>query len=226
MTELIPLRPLKTVKPRRSQKRSFKFKTAEPSSSSSSSDSSDDDSSSNDESPVVVKLQSKSSKSSKASKRKNTFQTLPLIINNQPAKQKKKHHRKNIQQFLINTQPPPSPQEKEILIQQFMEPSLPPQIQYVPVPSPRTPLMSVFERPSFGYPPFYSPPVIEESPYGLYRSYEPPARRIVRVPPLTTRSVHLPRHAKRIVNRFLSGMEHAHGHRVSERILKNFFLEF
>jgi hypothetical protein len=215
MTELIPLRPLKTTKQRRSKKRSYKFKTAEPSSS--SSDSSDDDSSSNDESPFVLKLPSKSSKTSK---RKNMIQTLPLIINTQPVQQKKKHHRKNIQQFLINTQPPtpPSPKEKDVVFQQIIGSSLPPEIQYVPVECPPTPVTTIVERPPFGYPRYYSPTVIEERPYGFYRSYDSPVRRIVRVPPLPTKSVRLPRHAKKIVNRFLSGMEYAHGRRVSERI--------
>ncbi|CAF4827388.1 unnamed protein product [Rotaria sp. Silwood1] len=93
MTELIEIRPLKTVKQRQSPPRSYAFTTVQAS----SSDSSEDENSSNEESPFILKL-----KPSKSSKRNNTIQTLPIILNTQPAKKKKKSHKKHIQQFLFS----------------------------------------------------------------------------------------------------------------------------
>jgi hypothetical protein len=199
MPELIELRPFKSVKARQS----YSFTTAE-----SSSDSSDDGNSSNDESPFVFKLQSK------PSKRNRMIQSLPIVINAQPTKKKKKRHRKTVQQFLINTQPA-SPKKKEIVIKQMMEPSYMPNIQYMPV---STSLPTIIERKPFVYQRVHTPSFVEERPFAFYNSEEPPIRRIVRVQPPNTRSVHLPKHAKKLVNRFLNGMEHAHGCRVSEKI--------
>jgi len=210
MTELIELRPLKTVKPRKSHKSSYKLTTVQP-----SSDSSDDESSSNDDSPVVLQLPSKSSKSSK---RNNMIQTLPLIINTQPVKQKKKRHGKQVQQFVINAQPPSSPKKKEIVFQPVIKPSLSSAIQYVPVSAPTESLTTIVEKKPWTYRHVYTPTLIEERPLGFYGSYESPVRRIVRARPPNTRRVHLPKHAEKLVNKFLSGMEHAHGCRVSERI--------
>jgi hypothetical protein len=209
MTELIELHPLKTAKSRRSYKNSYTLTTVQ-----SSSDSSEDESSSNDESPIVLQLPSKSSKSSKSSKRNNIIQTLPVIINAQPTKQKKKHHRKQVQQFVINSQPPPSPKKKEIVINPIIEHPFSPAIQYVPISA----STAIVERNPFAYRSVYTPTLVEERPFGFYSSYESPVRRIVRTRPPNTRSVHLPKHAKKLVNRFLSGMEYAHGGRVSERI--------
>ena len=206
MTELIELHPFRTAKSRRSDKHSYTFTTVQP-----SSDSSEDESSSNDESPIVFQLPSKSSKTSK---RNNVIQTLPMIINAQPAKQKKKHHRKQVQQFVINTQPPSSPKKKEIVIKPMIEPSFSPAIQYVPVSAPTT----IVERNPFAYRNVYTPNFVDERPFGFYSSYESPVRRVVRTHPPNTRSVHLPKHAKKLVNRFLTGMEYAHGRRVSQRI--------
>jgi hypothetical protein len=196
MTELIELRPLKTVKSRRAHHpRSYTLTTAQP-----VTDSSEDESSSNDESPIVLNLQSK------PAKRKNRMQTLPIIINAQPVKEKKKH----IQQFVINTQP--SPKKQEFVLEPIIRSPLShPAIQYVPVSAP-----TIVERPSYAYQHVYTPSLIEERPYDFYSSYESPVRRIVRRYPSNRRSVHLPMHAKKLVNQFLSGMEYAHGRRVSK----------
>jgi len=207
MTELIELRPLKTVKPRRSHPRSYTLTTAQP-----LTDSSDDDSSSDDESPIVLNLQSK------PAKHKNRIQTLPLIINAQPVKEKKKHRQKHIQQFVINPQlPPRSPKKQEIVFEPIIQSSLHhPAIQYVPVSAPTTSLATIVERQPYPYQHVYTPSLIEERSYGFYSSYESPVRRIVRRYPSNRRSVHLPKHAQKLVNRFLSGMEYAHGRRVSK----------
>ena len=210
MPELIELRPVKTTKPRRSHQRSYTLARA---------DSSDNDSSSNDESPIVLNLQSKPSK---ASKRNNTIQTLPIIINTQAGKEKKKQHQKYIQQFVINTQAPSSSKKKEILFEPIIQPSLSPAIQYIPVSAPTTTFARVVEREPYAYQRAYTPALIDEYPFDYYSSYESPARRIVRTYPSNTRRVHLPRHAQRLVNRFISGMEHAHEDRVSDKSEKNF----
>ena len=203
MTEFIELRP---VKARRSHQRSYTFATAQT-----QDDSSEDESSSDDESPIVFNLPSKPKKSSK---RKNKIQTLPIIINTQATKEKKKSSpQKHIQQFLINTQPPPSPKKKEIILQSLIAPSPPsPTVQFVPISAPAT---TVIERPHYPYPRVYSPPLIDEYPYDFYRSYPSPTRRVLRTYPPSSRSVHLPKHARKLVNQFLSGMEYAHGYRVS-----------
>jgi hypothetical protein len=202
MTELIELRPLKKVKPRRAaHPRSYKLTTAQPVTDTSEDESSSDD----DESPIVLNVQSK------PPKRKNKVQTLPVIINAQPAKEKKKHREKHIQQFVINTQPPPSPKKQEIFLEPIIQPSLShPAIQYLPVSDP-----TIVERLSYPFRRVYTPTLIEERPYDFYSSYESPVRRIVRRYPSNRRSVHLPKHTEKIINRFLSGMEYAHGHRVS-----------
>lgn len=214
MTELIELRPLKPVKSKRSHKKSYQLTTVQ-----SSSDSSSDESSSNDESPVILQLPSKSSKTSK---RNNMVQTLPVIINNPPVKQKKKHHhRKHVQQFVINTQPSPSspaPTSKEIVVKPIIKASLSPEIQYVPVSAPTTSVTKIIERNPFAYRSVYTPTLIEEHPYGYYNSYERPIRRVIRRHPSNTRNVHIPRHARKLVNRFLTGMEHAHDHLVGHTI--------
>ena len=203
MTEFIEIRPLKT---RRRHPRSYTLTTAEP-----ATDSSDEESNSDDdgESPIILSLQSK------PPKRKNKMQTLPIIINAQPAKEKKKHREKHFQQFVINTQlPPPSPKKQEIVFKPIIHSSLShPAIQYVPVSAPTA---TVVERSPYAYQHVYTPPFIEERPYDFYSSYESPVRRIVRRYPSNRRSVHLPKHAQKIVDRFLSGMEYAHGHRVSK----------
>ncbi|CAF0773688.1 unnamed protein product [Rotaria sp. Silwood1] len=207
MTELIEIRPLKTVKQRQSPPRSYAFTTVQAS----SSDSSEDENSSNEESPFILKL-----KPSKSSKRNNTIQTLPIILNTQPAKKKKKSHKKHIQQFLINTQPPSSPKKKEIVIKQIMEPTLSSGIQYVPMPALTPPLTTIIERKPLVYQRVYTPTLIEEHSNDFYSSYESPVRRLVRAHPSNTKSVHLPKHAKKLVNRFLTGIEHAHSRRYDD----------
>lgn len=216
MTEFIELRP---VKARRSHQRSYTLTTAQTLDDSSE----DESSSSDDESPIVFNLQSKSKKSSK---RKNKIQTLPIIINNPTTKEKKKSSpQKHIQQFLINTQPPRSPKKKEIILQPLIAPPPPPSptIQFVPISAPVT---TVIERsPQYPYPRVYSPTLIDEYPFDFHRSYPSPTRRVLRTYPPSSRSVHLPRHARKLVNRFLSGMEYAHDYRVSRAFLLN-FLDF
>lgn len=218
MTELIELRP---VKARRSQKRSYTLTTAQTLDDSSDDDDDDDSSSEEESSPIVFNLQRKPKKSTK---RKNKMQTLPIIINQQSTKEKRRSPQKHIQQFLINTQPPASPKKKEIILQQIMPPPPPsPTIQLVPISAPPVPLTTIIEREHYPYPyryPYpsvYTPSLIEEHPLDFYRSYPSPMRRLGRRYPPHSRSVRLPRHARKIVNRFLNGMEHAHGYRVSRR---------
>ena len=73
----------------------------------------------------------------------------------------------------------------------------------------------------------YTPHLIEERPLAMYRSSETPVRRIVRVstpsPPPPEKNVHLPKHTKMLVNRFLSNLEHAHGRQVSGFFLSRLF---
>ena len=220
MTELIELRP---VKARRSQKRSYTLTTAQTLDDSSDDDDDDDDDSSSEEesSPVVFNLQRKPKKSTK---RKNKIQTLPIIINQKSNKEKRRSPQKHIQQFLINTQPPASPKKKEIILQKIMPSRPSPTIQFVPISAPPPPVTTVIEREPYPYPyhypyrPVYTPSLIEEHPLDFYRSYPSPMRRFERRYPPHSRSVRLPRHARKIVNRFLNGMEHAHGYRVSRRL--------
>jgi hypothetical protein len=67
----------------------------------------------------------------------------------------------------------------------------------------------------FVYERAYTPSLIEEPPYAYYESCEtPPIRRRVRDTRTNDKKVHLPQHAKKLVNRFLSNLEHAHEHQV------------
>ena len=212
MTELIELRPLKSGKTRRSHQRSYKFTTADT-----SSGSSDDDSDSGDEAPVVLSLPSKSSK--KASKRHHAVQALPIIVNNRSMKDKKRRDRKQIQQFLINAQPEPPPPpkaKKEIVINQVIERPPTPEVQYVPVLAPTPPMHRMIDRHPYAYRRAHTPTVIEDRSLTFYNSCSSPTRRLVRRYPHSSKRVHLPKHAEKLVNRFLSGMEYAHAYRVSE----------
>ncbi|CAF3306177.1 unnamed protein product [Rotaria socialis] len=209
MTELIEIRQLKPVKERRSHARSYAFTAANA-----SSDSSEDESSSNDETPFVF-----NSKSSKTSKRKNIIQSLPVILNTQSVEKQKKKHHKYIQQFLINTQPPtPKPKRKEIVIKQIMEPSLMSGIQYVPMPSSRPMQPTIIERKPLVYERVYTPTLVDEYSNYFYSFYESPFRRgrLMRPHPSNTKNVRLPKHSKTLVNRFLSGIEHAHAGRYAD----------
>lgn len=216
MTELVEIRPLKTVKHRQSHKSLYAFPSVDT-----SSDSSESEGSSQDESPLVLKLPLKSSKNSK---RNNMIQTLPIIFNTQADKKKKRHHQRHIQQFLINTQPPPPPSppiKKEIVFKQIMEPSLTSAIQYIPMSTPIPPPIAVVERKPFVYQRVYTPTFIEHRSNSFYNSYNLPIRRLVQVQPSSPKSIHLPKHAKKLVNRFLSRMEYAHGRRVSDTCRRN-----
>ncbi len=134
----------------------------------------------------------------------------------------------HIQQFIINTQPPPpsSSKKKDIALRPILRSSLPPAIQYVPVSAAETSLTRIVEREPFAYQHVYSPTFVQRRPVDFYNSYESPVRRVVRARPSNTRNVHLPRHAKRLVNRFLSEMEYAHGRRVRERLPRCHFFQF
>lgn len=213
MTELIEIRPLKPVKYQRSHASSYAFTAAET-----SSDSSDDESSSNEESPFVLKL-----KRSKVSKRNKMIQPLPIILSTQPVEKQKKHRQKNIQQFLINTQPPPSsPIKKEIIIKQTMEPSLISGTQFVPVSSSRSLQTAVVERTPFIYDQISTPALVLERSGGFCSPYEfPVRRRAIRTYQSPRKSVYLPKHAKKLVNRFLNEVEYAHGRHVSRRLRRN-----
>ena len=199
MTEYIEVR---SVKPRRSHKRSQAVTTIEL-----PSDSSDDPSSSDDDDrPIVVELPSKTIRKSR---RRKSKQALPIIVNTQPAKEKKRHHEKHIQQFLINAQPAAEPPAKrEILLQPVIESSLNP------------PVRSILDPGVLGYRTVLEPALVEERPITIYDplAYSSRRRRILTEPP-NSKTVHLPRHAQKLVNRFLSGMERAHGRRVCEQRL-------
>lgn len=218
MTELIELRP---VKARRSHKRSYTFATAQTLDDSSDDDDDDDSSSEEEASPIVFNLRQKPKKSTK---RKNKIQTLPIIINQQSTKEKKRSPQKHIQQFLINAQPPASP-KKEVILQPIMPPRPPsPTIQLISLSPPPAPVTTVIEREPYPYPypypypPVYTPHLIEDHPFDFYRSYPSPIRRIGRRYPPHARSVHLPKHTRKVVNRFLNGMEYAHDYRVSRTL--------
>lgn len=185
MAELIELRPIKTVKQKRSHKKSF---TVVPYIE-------DHISNSDNESPVLLSLKSKPKKSSK---RNNAIQTVPFIVNAQPVKEKKNKHEQQIQQFVINAQPPApsSPKKKEIIFN--------PNVEYIPASAPTRSLERIVER----YP-------YEYRPFDYYRSYELPARQFIRNYPSNSRNVHLPPHAKRLVNRFIDRLEDAHDYGVS-----------
>ncbi len=86
-------------------------------------------------------------------------------------------------------------------------------------PFPRLPMIvntqpiTIDERPYV-----YSPNLFEERPSALYRLSETPVRRFVRVstpPTPPEKNVHLPKHTKMLVNRFLNNLEHAHDRQVS-----------
>ena len=210
MTKVIELQPIKTIKPRRSHKRSHKFTTAQvlpyPF---------DDGISYEDESPIILDLNPKTKKSSK---RNNIIQTLPFIINAPPATAKTEHHPNQIQQFIINTQPPSSsPKKKELVLNPIIGSTLSPSIQYVPISAPTRSLRTIVERDPFGYRYPYTPNVIEERPSRYHSLYESPVRRVVRAHPSNADSVYLPQHAKQLVNRFVKELEHAHGYRVRKK---------
>ena len=211
MPELIEFRPLKTVKPRRSHRTSRHYKTAQiiP-------ELVIDEERSDDEFPIVLSLKPKSKKSSK---RKGTTQTMPFIINTQaPTKEKKNDQENQIQQIIINAQPqpPPSvPKKKQFLLNPIIGSAFPPVTEYLPISTPTRSLGPIVERYPYEYRHAYTPSLIEEYPYHRYSSYEPPVRRTVRSYPSNTRNVHLPPHARQLVNRFINGLEDAHDYRVS-----------
>lgn len=199
MTEYIEVR---SVKPRRSHKHSQAVTTIQL-----PSDSSDDASNSDDEDEtILVELPAKTTRKSRRHKSK---QTLPIIVNTQPVKEKKRHHRKNVQQFLINAQPAVEPTvKKEIFIQPVIESTVNPEIQYVPIGSTTSALR---------YRTALEPTIVEERPITFYDPLIYPTRRRILTEPAESKTVHLPRHAQKLVNRFLSGMERAHGgHRVRQ----------
>ncbi len=77
-----------------------------------------------------------------------------------------------------------------------------------PLPSPYIPMRSF----ATVYQHVHSPTLIEERP--LYRSSETPVRRIVPIES-SEKNVHLPKHAKKLVNRFLNNLQQAHDYQVS-----------
>jgi hypothetical protein len=115
------------------------------------------------------------------------FQTLPMIINTQPMTYRK----------------------HEFLVKPIIEP---PPIQYVS----STLFPTIIDNKPLVYQRVHTPTLIEERPFVFYRSCEtPPVRRLVRVQPSDEKNVHLPKHAKKLVNRFLSNLEQAHDDQVS-----------
>ncbi|CAF2103532.1 unnamed protein product [Rotaria magnacalcarata] len=134
----------------------------------------------------------------------------------QPVEKQKKKHHKYIQQFLINAQPPtPTPKRKEIVIKQIMEPPLMSGIQYIPMPSSRSMQTTIIERKPLVYERVYTPTLVDEDSNYFYSSHESPFRRgrLIRAHPSNTKNVRLPKHARKLVNRFLNGIEHAHAGR-------------
>jgi hypothetical protein len=80
------------------------------------------------------------------------------------------------------------------------------------------PTLPMINDKPFVYQRVYTPNLIEERSLALYRSCETPVRRIVRVsspPPPPETNVHLPKHTKKLVNRFLNNLKHAHDDQVS-----------
>ena len=211
MTELVEIRSLGSLKPRRSHKRSRRYTTVAV-----SSESSEVSSGSDDSTPLLLNMPSKSFKTSR---RHRTTRTLPIIVNNHSGREKPRHSRRHIQQFLINTQPPPAPPspKKEVVVQQIIQPPLTPEIQYVPVRAPVAHYRDFIDRRPVIYRGGLTPTLIEERPLAIYDRDLLPFRRSVRTEPSNTRNIHLPKHAEKLVNRFLSGMEYAHGYRVSWR---------
>jgi hypothetical protein len=84
-----------------------------------------------------------------------------------------------------------------------------------PPPYPYGPSTSFIDDRPFVYERAYTPSLIEESPYAFYEPCETPVRRRGRATPSNDKKVHLPQHAKKLVNRFLNNLEHAHEHQVS-----------
>jgi hypothetical protein len=82
--------------------------------------------------------------------------------------------------------------------------------QYVPSRS----FTTVIENQPLVYQRIHTPTLIEEQPLAVYRSCETPVQRLVRVQP-SRKNVHLPKHTKKLVNRFLNNLEQAHDHQVS-----------
>jgi hypothetical protein len=198
------------------------------------SDSSDDTSSSDEETSFVVNVPAKSLKHSR---RHQTTRKLPIIVNKHRSKSKQRHHRhhrKHIQQFLINAQapllqPPPAivqvlppplppphpPMAQEIVIEEIIEPPLTREIQYVPVRASTPELTEIIERHPRTYRRLFTPALIEQRPIAYYDNDRSSYRRRIRAESTHGRSIHLPQHARRLVNRFLNRMEYAHDYRVS-----------
>jgi hypothetical protein len=110
--------------------------------------------------------------------------------------------------MIINTQPIQY-RKHEVLVR-------PPPIQYVP--------STVVENKPFVYQRVYTPTLIEDRTFAYYRSCETPVRRLVKVQPSNEKNVHLPKHSKKLVNRFLDNLEQAHEHQVSLRKKISFFV--
>jgi len=110
--------------------------------------------------------------------------TLPVILNPQPIKQRKHN----------------------ICFNPILEPL------------PSMPCTSIVEERPFVYQRVHTSPLIEERPVAVYRSLESPIRRrrikVSSSPPprpaTPKKNVHLPKHAKKLVNRFLQNLEQAH----------------
>jgi hypothetical protein len=122
-------------------------------------------------------------------------------------------------QMIINSRPIQY-RRHEVLVKPILEPPLP--IQYVSAPS----FTTVIENQPLVYQRAYTPNLIEERPVALYRSCETPVRRFVPVQSSNEKNVHLPKHAKKLVNRFLNNLEQAHDHQVSSLIKKILFHNF
>ena len=78
---------------------------------------------------------------------------------------------------------------------------------------PSAPYRTVIENEPLVYQRVHTPIFTDERSLPSYRSYETPIRHLS--PPPPQRNVHLPKHTKKLVNRFLSNLEHAHSHQVS-----------
>lgn len=110
--------------------------------------------------------------------------------------------------MIVNPYPRPY-RNHDVLVRPIFEP---PPIRYISPPPPPT-FRTVIENKPVVYQRVHSPDCIEEYPYACYRSCETPIRRCVQ--PSDEKKVHLPKHTKKLVNRFLNNLEHAHDHRVS-----------
>ncbi|CAF1568463.1 unnamed protein product, partial [Didymodactylos carnosus] len=174
----------------------------------------DDDSVTDNDTVIVAKVNSKKS----AAKRSHRINArLPLIISTKTQPQRKKKHVQNIRIIKESSRP-----SKELILKKTIDLAQP-KIQYVGIPMPAerivrtlTPTMerSIVLRSvptpvpilrSVASTPIYERPVVYRTRPTLIRARQSDAN---------TLNVQLPKHARALVNKFLSTMQSAHGYTV------------